>query len=54
MGNLVRAFALTGALVLALTSCGDPIVIIGDSPGTLRIVVGIPEDPGDSLGASAL
>ena len=53
MGNLARASALTGALALALTTCGDPIVIVGDSPGTLRIVVGIPEEPGDSLGASA-
>lgn len=35
MGKLVRA-ALTGALALALTTCGDPIVIVGDSPGPLQ------------------
>ncbi len=53
MGHIVRTSAVVGALALALAACGDPVVILGDSPGTLRIVVGIPEQPGDSLGASA-
>lgn len=48
----------TAALVWALaallaTGCGDPMVVIGDAPGIVRIVAGIPETAGDSLGAVA-
>ena len=45
---------MTGALALLVGACGDPVVIIGDSPGTLRIVAGIPDVAGDSLGDRAL
>jgi len=54
MGHLVRTSALTGTLVLWIVACGDPVVIIGDSPGTLRIVAGIPDVAGDTLRDSAL
>ena len=36
-----------GGLVL-LAACGDPVSIVGDIPGLMRIVAGIPETPGRS------
>jgi DNA-binding beta-propeller fold protein YncE len=34
------------ALSVALTSCGDPLVLLGDLPGLMRIVTGLPNQPG--------
>ena len=31
-------------LALALSACGDPIVILGDAPGVMRVVAGRPND----------
>ena len=31
-------------LALALAACGDPIVILGDAPGVMRVVAGRPND----------
>ena len=31
-------------LVIALAGCGDPVVILGDAPGVMRVVAGKPED----------
>lgn len=31
---------------LAAAACGDPVVILGDAPGLMRIVAGIPDEPG--------
>ena len=54
MGRDTRAIAaMLAALVATVTGCGDPMVVIGDAPGVVRIVAGIPELPGDSLGAVA-
>ena len=53
MGHLARAAALTGALSLSLGACGDPMIVVGDSPGTLRIIAGVADLPGDSLGPTA-
>lgn len=44
------------ASALALTACGDPLVIIGDAPGFMRIVAGKPDTTGtasDSIAARA-
>jgi sugar lactone lactonase YvrE len=34
-------------------ACGDPFVVIGDFPGTFRIVAGIPDSIGSEVGATA-
>lgn len=41
----------TGTLVLA--ACGEPIAILGDTPGLMRIVAGSPDEPGSDVGGSA-
>ena len=33
-------------IMVCLAGCGDPLSIVGDIPGLMRIVVGIPESPG--------
>lgn len=51
MGTEARLAALTAA-VLA-TACGDPLVVVGDSPGIMRVVAGIPDSAGHQLGERA-
>jgi len=45
MGRFSLAVILLGA-TLAASACGDPIVVLGDTPGIMRIVLGV----GDSIG----
>lgn len=52
MDRLSRALTAAGVVAL-FTACGDPVVIIGDAPGIVRIVAGVPDSAGDSLGARA-
>lgn len=35
------------------TACGEPISILGDTPGLMRIVAGAPDEPGRAVGNSA-
>lgn len=43
----MRCAALTALLVAAcVAGCGDPIVVLGDAPGLMRVVLGV----GDSIG----
>lgn len=48
---------LTGAMLVAApsltTACGDPLVVLGDAPGYMRVVVGIPDSSGGSVAATA-
>lgn len=40
----------SGALILAtLTACGEPTAIVGDIPGIMRIVVGVPNESGSTV-----
>lgn len=45
-------------ITLAVAACGlacqESIIVLGDSPGTVRVAVGIPDAPGDSIGRTAL
>ncbi|MEN8376432.1 MAG: hypothetical protein ABFS34_13375 [Gemmatimonadota bacterium] len=43
-----------GAICLAALACGDPVLVLGDNPGIMRRVAGVPESAGSSVGASAL
>ncbi|NIR44067.1 MAG: hypothetical protein GWN99_06075 [Gemmatimonadetes bacterium] len=52
MGHHARALAHS-ALLLGLAGCGDTLIITGDAPGVMRIVAGVPEVAGDSLGERA-
>lgn len=45
---------LVGFFALTLTACGDPLVIIGDLPGFMRVVAGVPDSIGMRLDSSAL
>jgi sugar lactone lactonase YvrE len=50
----VRRACLRAALVmLALAACGDPIIVLGDPPGMMRIVAGMPALPGTTLDSLA-
>jgi len=52
MGRTVRT--VIGALLLIGTAaCGDPFVIVGDSPGVVRIVAGVATVAGDSIAPRA-
>ena len=41
-----------GWAVLLAAGCGEPVSILGDTPGLMRIVVGEPDQPGSTLGES--
>jgi sugar lactone lactonase YvrE len=43
-----RATVHALALALALSACGEPLVVLGDWPGILRVVVGIPDSFGEN------
>jgi len=50
MARRVVALVFTAVVgsMLVLWGCGDPLSIVGDIPGLMRIVVGIPESPGQT------
>lgn len=52
-GRLQPLSRLCPLFVLVLLACGDPIVVLGDKPGTLRRVAGIPDSPGATVGDRA-
>lgn len=61
MGRRARVLALTvllaGGAGAGAGACGDPVVILGDPPGILRIVAGVPDSAGarvDSLATRSL
>ena len=42
-------------MAVALSAaCGDPLVIVGDASGILRIIAGVPDQGGATVGASAI
>ncbi len=52
MGHHARLVALT--LVVASTACGDPLVVVGDFPGTFRIIAGQADSAGAGLASLAI
>jgi DNA-binding beta-propeller fold protein YncE len=52
----MRRSAWTALLSAALlsTGCGDPIVVLGDAPGFMRVVAGIPDSLGVRIDSLAL
>src|SRR5690606_31275158 len=59
MGDLVRRSAVTAAAALAVVAgaCGDPIVMIGDQLGIMRLVAGVPgatSGPPDTLATATV
>mgnify|MGYP006195945673 CR=1 FL=1 len=48
--NLLLSVAAAAVLTSA---CGDPIVVLGDSPGTVRNVVGVGDSAGSRLDSIA-
>jgi sugar lactone lactonase YvrE len=51
--NVMRRFALAALIVAALTGCGDPLIVVGDLPGSMRIIVGQPMQAGETLDSLA-
>lgn len=45
--------ALASVLALGSLACGEPLVAIGDAPGLLRIVAGVPDSSGSRIGEVA-
>lgn len=43
------SFALTLAAALLAGGCGDPVVVLGDWPGYMRVVVGVPNTFGSTF-----
>ncbi|MGB5528299.1 MAG: hypothetical protein WBO43_08990 [Gemmatimonadota bacterium] len=50
--SLILGLAAVVATI-SWTACGEPISILGDTPGLMRIVAGAPNEPGRAVGASA-
>ncbi len=50
--SLILGLAAVVATI-SWTACGEPISILGDTPGLMRIVLGAPDEPGRAVGASA-
>ena len=46
-------YALLAFVLMPLAGCGDPVVILGDQPGIMRVVVGVPADQGAGEGTPA-
>lgn len=53
MDRLASALAVLAAGLL-LASCGDPVMVVGDWPGTLRIVAGVPDEIGPTADSIAV
>jgi sugar lactone lactonase YvrE len=43
-----RATVYTLALAIALNACGEPLVVLGDWPGIMRVVLGVPDSFGEN------
>lgn len=52
MDRLARLAVVAAAAWLA-AACGDPVVVLGDRPGILRVVAGVPDSMGTSLDSTA-
>jgi DNA-binding beta-propeller fold protein YncE len=48
-----RALLAVLGVSLAAAGCGDPLSVIGDIPGLMRVVVGVPDSPGRTAEARA-
>ena len=51
--SLILGFA-TAVATLAWAACGEPVAILGDTPGLMRIVAGVPDESGWEVGGSAV
>jgi len=50
--SLILGFA-TVVTPLVCAGCGETVAILGDTPGLMRIVAGVPDEPGWDVGGSA-
>jgi hypothetical protein len=49
-----RSAAIAFVLAAVVGGCGDPLVVVGDLPGFMRVVAGVPDSAGTTVDASAL
>lgn len=49
MKTAIVGFGALFALSLLTAGCGEPVAVLGDTPGLMRIVAGIPEQPGSEV-----
>jgi len=45
---------VTTVATLTWAACGEPVAILGDTPGLMRIVAGVPDESGWEVGGSAV
>lgn len=45
----VLTMSVALATLMALTACGEPIAVVGDIPGIMRIVAGVPNESGSTV-----
>jgi sugar lactone lactonase YvrE len=48
------SLATLAAVASLMAGCGDPVLVLGDPPGTMRLVAGVPETAGITVGPDAL
>lgn len=46
-------FVLCALAAGLLSGCGEPVAVVGDIPGLMRIVAGVPDQPGSEIGTAA-
>jgi DNA-binding beta-propeller fold protein YncE len=51
--ELMRTYPLALLALLAFSGCGDPLFVLGDAPGYMRVVLGIGESPGNTTHSDA-
>lgn len=50
----LRTSVFAALATMALAGCGDPIVVLGDTPGQVRLVAGLPDSIGTTVDSLAL
>jgi len=51
--SVTVGFVAAIAATIVWAACGEPLAILGDTPGLMRIVAGAPDEPGREVGNSA-
>ena len=47
-----RCLGFCALVAVLFSGCGEPVAIVGDIPGLMRIVAGIPDEPGRAVGST--
>ena len=49
----MAGLGIVGAVTVILAACGEPVAVLGDTPGLMRVVAGLPDRPGSDVSERA-